>query len=89
MQYGVFLGDVPEEIYCFLIIAPSIVIFVGVAIYQLGVALYKLNVALHKLDVALERQGDGSSEDKGTVLPSGQNLNKVQETAEEEENPSR
>ena len=41
MQYGVFIGDVPEQLYCFLIVAPSILVFAGVAIYAIGVGTYK------------------------------------------------
>ena len=41
MQYGVFIGDVPEQLYCFLIIAPSIIVFAGVAIYAIGVGIDK------------------------------------------------
>ena len=40
-RYGVFIGDVPEEIYCFLIVVPSIIVFAGVAIYGIGVGIYK------------------------------------------------
>ena len=41
VQYGVFIGDVPEQLYCFLIIAPSIIVFAGVAIYAIGVGIDK------------------------------------------------
>lgn len=48
MQYGVFIGDVPEEIYCFLIVAPSIIVFAGVAIYGISVGIYKMGVRIYK-----------------------------------------
>ena len=41
MQYGFFIGDVPEQLYCFLIIAPSLIVFAGVAIYAIGVGIDK------------------------------------------------
>ncbi len=41
IQYGVFVGDVPEDVYWFLIIVPSLVLLAGIAIYKIGVAIYK------------------------------------------------
>ena len=33
IKYGVFIGDVPEEIYCVLIIIPSIIVLVGIVVF--------------------------------------------------------
>lgn len=35
MKHGVFIGDVPEGIYYLLIIVPSVIVLIGVAIFYL------------------------------------------------------
>lgn len=34
IKYGVFVGDVPEEIYYVLIIIPSIIVLIGIVIFH-------------------------------------------------------